>query len=361
MKAAERYGMLETLRIMRDVLAWMAENPDEAATQTGFNPHVSPALKPYDTALFNADTLDEATWLARVNTLPKAHAQTFLHMRSYKEGYVRFPAIFSDIEELRLLVSFAPVLIVANDTFEEEVRAVVAADPAAKAARLAALLTDMEQALPKSATCAALTLLSEGTHLPATTLLRAGAAKTRRPMRQGILTTMRREQSFVIEINKESLSVFEATGDPDAVLEHTINFPDRPHGLFSRLFYFVDPKRSAERAFKRLMRQKAIRKTRRLGRIAKARGEEILAFNQRAHLPEALALWLEEAQCSSAPAKWRLDLIEIDRIHWQFEVGETRLSVIASTTEVRISTNGADHVYQHEDLSALRQSIEGAN
>lgn len=361
MEAAERYGMPETLRIMRDVQAWMAENPDEAATQTGFTPHVSPALKPYDTALFNADTLDEATWLARVNTLPEAHAQTFLHMKSYKEGYVQFPAIFSEIEELRLLVSFAPVVVVADDTFEEEVKAAVAADPDAKVARLTALLADMRQALPKPAICAALSLFTEGAHLPPMVVLRAGAAKTRQPKRQGILTTARGEQSFVIEIGKQSLSVFEATGDPDAILERAINFPVTPDGLFSRLFYFVDPKRRAERAFNRLTRQKAIRKTRRLGKVANARGEEIAAFNQRAHLPEALALWLEEAQCSSAPAKWRLDLIETDCIHWQFEVGDTRLSVIASTTEVRISTNGAELVYQHEDLNALRQSIEGAN
>ncbi|MFQ1699833.1 hypothetical protein ACJ5NV_04475 [Loktanella agnita] len=166
MEAAERYEMPETLRIMRDVQAWMAENPDEAAIQTGFTPHVSPALKPYNAALFNAGTLDEATWLASVNSLPEAHAQTFLHMKGYKKGYVRFPAIFSDIEELRLLVSFASVVIVADDTFEEEVKAAVAADPHVKAARLAALLTDMKQALPKPATCAALALLSEGAHLP---------------------------------------------------------------------------------------------------------------------------------------------------------------------------------------------------
>ena len=360
MKAAERYGMPETLRIMRHVQAWMAENPDEAATQRGFTPHVSPALKPYDTALFNADTLDEATWLARVNTLPEAHAQTFLHMKSYKEGYVRFPAIFSEIEELRLLVSFAPVVIVADDTFEEEIKVAVAADPHAKAARLAALLSDMKQALPKPATCAALSLFAEGAYLPPTAVLRAGAAKMRHPKRQGILTTVRGEQAFVLEIGKETLSVFEAIGDPDAILERTINFPATPRGLFSRLFYPVDPKRRAERAFKRLTRQKAIRKTRRLGKIANARGEEIAAFNQRAHLPEALALWLEEAQLNSAAAKWRLDLIETDRIHWQFEVGQTRLSAIASMTEVQISTNDAVSVYPHEDLSALRQSIEGA-
>ncbi|MFQ1699834.1 hypothetical protein ACJ5NV_04480 [Loktanella agnita] len=170
------------------------------------------------------------------------------------------------------------------------------------------------------------------------------------------------EHAFVLEIGKETVSVFEATGDPDAVLERSINFPATPRGLFFGLFYFVDPKRSAERAFKRLTRQKAIRKTRRLGKIANARGEGIAAFNQRAHLPEALALalWLEEAQRKSAPAKWRLDLIENDRIHWQFEVGQTRLSVIASMTEVQISTNEAVYVYPHEDLSALRRRIEGA-
>lgn len=361
MEAAERYGMPETLRIMRDVQTWMAENPDEAATQRGMTPHASPALKPHNTALFNADTVDEATWLARVNALPEAHARTFLHMKSYKEGYVQFPAIFSEIEELRLLVSFAPVVIVADDTFEEEVKAAVAADPDAKAARLAVLLTDMKQALPKPATCAALSLFTEGAHLPPTAVLRAGAAKTRRPMRQGILTTACGKQSFLLEIGKESVSVFEVTGDPDAILERSLNFPDAPRWLLSRLFYFADPKRRAERTFKRLTRQKAIRKKRRLGKIASSRGEEIVEFNQRAYLPEALALWLEKAQCSSAPAKWRLDLIETDCIHWQFEVGQIRLNVIASMTEVQISTNEAVHVYPHEDLSALRQSIEGAN
>ncbi|MEP4194586.1 MAG: hypothetical protein ABJL99_03020 [Aliishimia sp.] len=53
-------------------------------------------------------------------------------------------------------------------------------------------------------------------------------------------------------------------------------------------------------------------------------------------------------------------MIETDCIHWQFEAGQTRLNVIASMTEVQISTNEAVHVYPHEDLSALRQSIEGA-
>ena len=360
MEAAERYGMPETLGIMRDVQTWMAANPDEAATQRGITPYASPALKPYNAALFHADTLDEAMWLARVNSLPEAHAQSFLHMKGYKEGYVSFPAIFSEIEELRLLVSFAPVVIVADDTFEEEVKAAVAADPDAKAARLAALLTDMKQALPKPATCAALSLFTEGAHLPPTAVLRAGAAKTQQPKRQGIMTTVRGEQTFVLEIGKKAISVFEAVGDPDAILERSINFPSTPRGLVSRLFYFVDPKRRAERAFKRLTRQKAIRKTRRLGKVANARGEEIAAFNQRAHLPEALALWLEESQHRSAPAKWRLDSIETDRIHWQFDVGQTRIRVIASITEVRISTNEAVRVYPHEDLSALRQSIEGA-
>ena len=361
MGAAERYEMPETLSIMRDVQAWMAKNPKEALLQRGFTPYVSPDLRPFDTALYEADTVDEETWLARVNTLPKTHAQTFLHMCSYDEGYVRFPAIVSEIEELRLLLAFSPVKIVSDDMFEAEVKAAVIADPVARVQRIAAQLTDLAQGLPKPATCAALSLFAEGAHLPAAEFLRTGAAKTRRPERAGVLATARGDHAYVVELGKDSLSVFEATGDPDAVLENGINFPSPPSGLVSRLFYFIDPKRRTERAFKRLARQKVVRRTRKLGKVANSVGDEIAALNRRFHLAEALALWLDQTPNNAAPVKWRLELVEPHQILWRFEIGNIRLNVIASVTKVQISTSETTQVYQHEELHALRDSIEGTN
>lgn len=359
MEAAERYEMPESLTIMRDVRAWIAKNPKEAAIQKGFTPHVSPELKPYDRALFGADTVDEKTWLARVATLPKAHAKTFLHMRSYEGGFVRFPAIISEIEELRFLAAFDAVRVVADDAFEAQVMAAAAADPVATTARMSARLTNLAQALPKPATCAALSLFAEGAHLPATELLRVGAAKTRRPKRTGVLTTTGRDRVFVAELGKHSVSVFEATGDPDAVLEHGINFPCARSGLAARLFYFVDPRRRAERTFKRLVRQKTVRKTRKLGKVSNSVGDEIAGLNRRFHLPEALALWLEQAQDTTVPGKWRLEVAEANRIHWRFEVRNIRLNVIATVKEVQISSGDTTIIYPNDDLRVLRRSIEG--
>lgn len=124
MDAAEQYSMPDTLKIMREFLAWISTNPEEASKQTGFTPHVSPELRPFDDALLKADTIDEDLWLARVASLPKAYSQTFLRRCSYDEGFVTFPAIFSDIEELRRLANFQPVRIVAEDNFDEEIRSV---------------------------------------------------------------------------------------------------------------------------------------------------------------------------------------------------------------------------------------------
>ncbi|MBW3245818.1 hypothetical protein KUV57_24615 [Epibacterium sp. DP7N7-1] len=356
MKAAERYEMQETLAIMRDVLIWMSENPEEAATQTGFTPHVSPALKPYDTALFSADTVDEQAWLARVNSLPACHAQTFLRMCSYEKGYVRFPAIISEIEELRLLTNFEPVTIVSEDSFEAAVKAAAYADPVAKAARLA----DLAEALPKPATCAALSLFTEGAHLPPAECLRAGAAKTRRPKKTGVLTTTSGDQAFIAELGKDSISVFEAMGDPDGLLEHGIDFnsytANPPRGLIASLLYFTASKYRYERAIKRAIRKRALRKTRILGKVSKSVGDEIAALNRRFHLPEALALWMEQRQDSTAPANWRLDLVEADRICWRFKVSGTHLRVVASAKEVQISTGDNTMVFPFEDLHAVRQS-----
>lgn len=122
MKAAERYEMPETLVIMRDVRTWIANNPREASKLTGVSPNVSAELKPYDAALLSADTIDEMAWIDRLNSLPSAHAQTFLRESGYKKGYVRFPAIFSEIEEVRFLTSFDPVVIVPQESFETEVK-----------------------------------------------------------------------------------------------------------------------------------------------------------------------------------------------------------------------------------------------
>lgn len=129
MQAAEQYKMPETLVIMRDVRTWIVSNPKKAAKLTGVSPNVSLELKPYDAALMTADTIDEAAWIDRLNTLPGIHAKTFLHESGYKNGYVRFPAIFSEIEEVRLLSTFDAVAIVPHETFEEEVKAAAVAWP----------------------------------------------------------------------------------------------------------------------------------------------------------------------------------------------------------------------------------------
>ncbi len=126
MKAAERYKMPETLAIMREVRTWIVNNPKEAARQTGVTPNVSADLKPYDASLMSADTVDEQAWIDRLNSLPKAHAQTFLNESGYKKGRVRFPAIFSEIEEVRFLATFDAVAIVPNETFESEVKSAAA-------------------------------------------------------------------------------------------------------------------------------------------------------------------------------------------------------------------------------------------
>ena len=357
MEAAERYKMPETLAIMRDVQDWMVRNPKEAAIQTGFTPYVSPELKPYDAALFSADTVDEETWLARVNTLPGALTQTFLTECGYQQGYIQFPAIVSQIEELRFLAAFDFVKIVAPETFEAEVKAVAATDPVARDSRLRARLTDLAQSLPKPATCAALSLFSGGAHLSPTVCLRAGAAKTRQPRRTAVLATKPHDRAFVFERGIRRLSVFEAEGDPDALLENAISFPATPRGVIARLVSVFDPKRLAARRFKHLARQKSVRKIRKLGEVSHAVGDEIAALNRRFHLAEALALWLEQAHDSTVPTAWRLELVEADSIQWRFEAGRTHLCVVASAKEVRISAEGATLVYLNEDLATLRQHV----
>ncbi|WP_299208817.1 hypothetical protein [uncultured Tateyamaria sp.] len=127
MKVAEKYKMPETLEIMRDVRTWIANNPKKAVGLTGASPNVSPELKPYDAALMTADTIDENAWIDRLNTLPGVHAKTFLHESGYKNGYIRFPAIFSEIEEVRFLATFDATAIVPHETFEEEVKSAAAA------------------------------------------------------------------------------------------------------------------------------------------------------------------------------------------------------------------------------------------
>lgn len=67
-------------------------------------------------------------------------------------------------------------LFVSEDTFEAAVKAVAAADPVAKAA---------------------LSLFTEGAHLLPAECLRAGAAKTRRPKRIGVLTTISGDRALL--------------------------------------------------------------------------------------------------------------------------------------------------------------------
>lgn len=359
MTAAERYAMPETLAVMRNVQIWMAQNPSEAATQTGFDPHVSPALEPLNRALYAADLLDEQVWLARVNSLPKAYARAFLHMRSYAEGFVRFPAIFSDIEEVRFLTTFTPVEIIPDDDFETHIAAVAAADPIAKAARLAAHKRDLEDDLPKPATCAALSLFAQGAHLPATQCLRAGAARTATPDRSAVMATADGKRAFVLELGKSGVRVFEASGNPDAAFDQT-SHPAGMRGIFERLARKYDPRRRGERALDRIRHGLEVRKTRKIGEVPNAVGDDIAALNRRFHLAEALALWKEKSGVDGAFSRWRLAQAQPDYLDWLFETAGKRVSVTASAIEVRVWTDEETWTFPHADLVALRQQGEGA-
>jgi len=355
MSAAQLYDMQETLAIMRNVHAWILTNPKVALAQTGFTPHRSKALEPFDKALYDADLLEEAEWLKQVKALPGHHAEVVLRYYGYEAGFVRFPAMVSIIKEVAFLAAFEPVRVIETDDFDAAVKDAAANDPIAKASRMSLRLAELKESFPKPATCAVLSVLLNHAFLADDELLRVGAAQSEMRKGQGVLTTTPGKKAFIFQIGTRRTSVFEATGDPDALLENMISFPDRKGGPVAELIYRFHPKYRVQRRLSRLTRQRLVRKTRRIGSVPNAVGRDVSERSKQLFVPEALALWLEDAQEMTTPAFWRLLSTEADCMRWRFRVADSQLEVTVRSVGVSIINDGVEAVYSRETLRSVRE------
>jgi hypothetical protein len=368
-EAAQRFGMTETVATIAKARAWIVANPDEALRQTGATGGCADALEPLDAALYCADTLPEAEWLAVLAPLPPEVAEEIARGQFYRhhKSPLTFPASVHVNFEMVALLTRYPQKVVPEGEVEYAIGTLVRGLPGAPDNLISKLFVGMR--LPTILQCAALDVLeascywkggeaSDGLELYVFNQRSDGIVCSAMICGKSryLLITQGRDDTVIVE---------ETTGSPMS-LSKILYLKERFAGnLWERIRRFFDPLEKRRRQFRaaiaRSDARNALRPIDQIGSGHLSSGQNIFSLMQSLYLPEALTLYLYERRefhfQSFRLLRWSERQLSMD---WVLTTMRNEpIQVLAKADGVMLRLAGVDSVtrYESAELRAVRAKL----